>query len=128
MLVDIDNFHLVLKNHGREISNVIIKKLGNILKGNTRVSDIVGRINGDKFILILPQINRVGVCDMADRIRYIIEKTWLSDSEEKIQITTSIGTASYPNFKVTDWKDMLKAADIALYMAKEMGRNRTESF
>lgn len=128
MIVDIDGLKQYNEQYGRETGDLIIKKVAKILRNNIRLSDIVGRLEGDRFVLILPQISKNGVTEMADRIRYLIEKSWLSENEEKIIVTASVGTASYPNFKVTDWKDMLKAADIALYMAKEMGRNRTESF
>ncbi len=128
MLIDIDNFKKVNEAHGKKAGDLVLKKLGKVLRGHVRFSDVLGRLDGDRFALILPQVSKTKMSEMADRMRYLIEKSPIVEDDYEVRITVSIGTASYPNFKVTDWKDMLKAADIALYMAKEMGRNRTESF
>ncbi|OQY29976.1 MAG: hypothetical protein B6244_01575 [Candidatus Cloacimonetes bacterium 4572_55] len=130
MLLDVDNFQELNKSYGREVADLALAQVGKLLQENIRLSDIAGRLKRDRFVLALPRIDKESARDVADRIRYLIEQMSLLTPllKEEVHMTISIGVASYPNFKVMDWKDMLKAADIALYMAKEMGKNRTESF
>lgn len=128
MLVDIDNFKQINTRLGKLAADKVLQKVADLLRNNVRMSDVIGRYEEDEFLLILPNSDGRAVVELASRISYLVERNAIIESASDFSVTVSIGTASFPNFKISEWKDMIKAADIALYMAKEIGISQTESF
>ena len=103
--------------YGHIVGDKCIKSAINIVKSNMRIEDEIGRYGGDEFIIVMAETTGVKAYLAADRMRKSIEET--SDPH----FTISAGVASYPS-DATTTKDLISAADRALYTSKENGRNR----
>ena len=110
---------------GHPAGDEVLRKLAQILKETVRENDIVARYGGEEFAVILPSIEKPGGVILAERIRENVEKTYFD--HEEIQpggkVTVSIGVASLP-LDASDYHELMNKADIALYRAKNNGRNR----
>ena len=122
MMIDIDYFKDVNDTYGHAAGDKVLKNLANILKDSVREIDIVGRLGGEEFGIILPDTNIINAEKAAERLRKNIEDSSIQFEEESISITVSIGVSSYTQ-KVYNMSDLLHEADIALYKAKDRGRN-----
>ncbi|MBI5183043.1 MAG: diguanylate cyclase [Nitrospinae bacterium] len=124
IMIDIDYFKNINDMYGHQVGDEILQGLSIILKDSIRDIDIAARYGGEEFALILPQIDKEGAGIMAERLREKIESYFFSNCSKPINITVSIGVATYPGDGIKDGNDLLKRADDALYKAKHMGRNR----
>ena len=117
MMIDVDNFKRINDTYGHSSGDEALKQLAEILKNNTRSTDIVSRLGGEEFAVVLPQTSCENVLKMAERIKQAIEaKTFIFDSvTDKMTISIGIATTKLPIH--TDC--FLKYADGALYKAKE---------
>ncbi|NLN64019.1 MAG: diguanylate cyclase [Clostridiaceae bacterium] len=116
LMFDIDNFKTVNDVHGHITGDKCIKNLVSIAKHTFRGDDVIGRFGGDEFIILLPDTSPVKAYLVADRFRKNVEKT------NDPHYTVSIGVASYP-LDGTNSRQLVTAADKALYHSKEKGRN-----
>lgn len=124
LIIDIDFFKRVNDQYGHPAGNRILIELGMVLKNATRSFDVVSRNGGEEFSVIMPGCSRHQAAKIAERIRRDVEKHEFSVStDKKINITVSIGVATYPE-TVTEAGEMVECADQALYVAKRSGRNR----
>ncbi|HHJ51625.1 MAG TPA: diguanylate cyclase [Caldithrix abyssi] len=125
LLLDVDNFKNYNDHMGHPAGDEVLRKLAQILKETVRENDIVARYGGEEFAVILPSIEKPGGVILAERIRENVEKTYFD--HEEIQpggkVTVSIGVASLP-LDASDYHELMNKADIALYRAKNNGRNR----
>jgi len=120
--MDIDKFKDVNDKYGHDIGDELLQRLGNRIKKSIRQEDFVARISGDEFIVILSNINKVAkVGKIAQKIINNIKKP-LSINRHNIKVTISIGISLFP-YDGKKRISLLKKADIALYKAKEKGRN-----
>jgi len=121
ILVDIDNFKTVNDTHGHPVGDQVLKAIANMLKKEMRAEDIVARIGGDEFAILLPQIGVVGGSKLSDRI---LAETGniTTDTGETLNVTLSLGIAS-GNGNQKRPAEIYKNADIALYSSKQKGRN-----
>ncbi|MDB6141891.1 MAG: hypothetical protein JWP80_935 [Pseudomonas sp.] len=126
LMVDIDNFKQVNDLHGHAIGDEAIRRVGNALKNSLREIDIIGRVGGEEFAVILPHIAAPQALETAERLRGSIEGLFIECSTGKLHLTVSIGVASFysPHHKAIE--HLISAADQALYRAKKSGRNRVE--
>jgi len=124
IMIDIDHFKDINDMYGHQIGDEILQGLSGIVKDSVRDIDIAARYGGEEFVLILPQIDIKGAGIMAERLREKVESHCFSDCSRPINITVSIGVATYPGDGIKNGNDLLKRADNALYKAKHMGRNR----
>ncbi|MEW6068650.1 MAG: diguanylate cyclase [Nitrospirota bacterium] len=123
MLLDLDNFKDVNDTLGHNIGDHLLKELGNRLTGLLRKADTVARIGGDEFLLLIPGLNRLEYsCEIASKIIQSFSVPFMV-SGHKIHTTISIGIAIYPD-NGEDTETLIKNADIAMYRAKEQGKNR----
>jgi PAS domain S-box/diguanylate cyclase (GGDEF) domain len=124
IMIDIDHFKNYNDNFGHDAGDIVLQQLGNILQKNVRGSDIACRYGGEEFTLILPEITLELVQERAEEIRVEVEKLKLKHHYQDLgQITLSLGIAIFPNQGLTG-ESVMRAADTALYQAKEEGRNR----
>ena len=124
LVVDIDFFKKVNVTYGRLAGNSILKALAQILCGACSKFDIVGRIGGEKFSIVIPKCSNVRAIEIAERIRAVVEKyPFVLPDGKIIYSTVSIGVATYPDTTL-ELESILKKADMALYDAKHTGRNK----
>lgn len=122
-MLDIDFFKKINDNYGHDTGDVVIKKISDILLEQTREQDIVGRLGGEEFGVLLVNSQLEEVINIAQRIRETVEKEIISHNNHTINVTVSIGI-SIKNENLKDFKEFIKSADLNLYKAKESGRNR----
>ena len=125
VLIDVDHFKLVNDSYGHQTGDRILREISSRLMNGRREIDTVARYGGEEFIIILPDTNLVGADHVAQRLREDIESTGfaVSSSSQLAQLTISLGVASFPR-DAQSKSDLLEAADVALYEAKDSGRNR----
>jgi diguanylate cyclase (GGDEF)-like protein len=122
--MDIDKFKQINDQYGHDIGDLALKTLAQTCAGRVRTSDIFGRYGGEEFLLILPGAGKLKALDLAERIREAVEgQITHTPTDERLQITVSIGVATYPE-DGQNVTPLVKAADQAMYSAKEQGRNR----
>jgi len=115
-MFDIDFFKKYNDTKGHDAGDKLLKKVAEQIAMSVRNSDMVARYGGEEFLLILPESDLSGARHVVDRIREKIEET--------LEVTVSAGVAMY--IKGFSGEELIKAADKALYKAKENGRNRVE--
>ena len=116
--LDVDHFKKINDTLGHDIGDEVLKGFASRVKNTLRKNDIIARIGGDEFVILLPDLtDKTNVKEIAERIQLS-----LSVSGANMQISTSIGIAFYNDFELNA-KTLYKQADMALYEAKEKGRN-----
>lgn len=125
LFFDIDNFKEINDSFGHLAGDVVLRRVANQILQIMRGSDIVVRYGGDEFAVIMPETGREGVDVFAERIRLGIEEMIIPVDQAQLQVTISVGGATYTgeNSQI-DKMAMLGAADKAIYQAKRAGRNR----
>jgi len=124
-MLDLDHFKQVNDKYGHDCGDLVLRDFGQLLVQNARTTDIVGRYGGEEFLMVLPNTDGIRAAIVADRVRKAAEEQVYKYKEFLVRTTVSIGVASYPaNAAVTNEEDLLKAADTALYRAKQVSRNR----
>ena len=125
LMIDIDKFKKINDTYGHAIGDEVIKDLASFLLKQTRASDIVARIGGEEFVVLLPNTSKDSADKFADTLRAFVEKKEVSINENKsISFTISIGVSELDIENEKQIEEALARADKALYMAKKSGRNR----
>ncbi|MDA8257626.1 MAG: GGDEF domain-containing protein [Betaproteobacteria bacterium] len=127
LMLDLDFFKQVNDTHGHEAGDKVIKTLADLLMRNLRGSDMAVRYGGEEFLLVLTDTGIDAALKVAEKIRAEVEATKIPLSGGVLQKTISIGVAEFPTDADTFWQ-VVKYADVALYKAKERGRNRVVRF
>jgi len=123
LVLDLDFFKKVNDTYGHDVGDEVLAEIAERLTKNTREGDIAARIGGEEFAAILMDVRVRQVFKVAEQIRESITATPVKTSAGEIPVTISIGTATRDKKEsISNWK---KRADIALYEAKEKGRNCT---
>jgi diguanylate cyclase (GGDEF)-like protein len=121
-LIDVDFFKNYNDHYGHQLGDKALQSVAKIIKKVKRKSDRVYRYGGEEILMIMNDIELEGATLAAERIRAAIEQAGIEHLGSKLNVlTVSIGLCSQ---KAGSWKDMVKAADVALYQAKQEGRNR----
>jgi len=123
ILLDIDHFKLINDTYGHFTGDKVLKQVAYAIEHDKRVEDICARFGGEEFIIVLEGCNVEFAKVKAEKFRKDIEKL----NPENIKITSSFGVCQY-NVKHNSFEDILKDADIALYEAKDSGRNMVIDF
>ena len=122
LALDIDFFKRVNDRHGHDGGDAVLRHLGELLTKQFRRDDIVARLGGEEFVVLLRDAPDAIAMASAERARQLLEHTPLTWKDEVIAVTTSIGVASGAGLVEVD--QLLQDADLALYRAKAEGRNR----
>lgn len=124
IMIDIDYFKLINDKYGHSSGDDVLKNFSKILKKSIRLNDVIGRIGGEEFLLVLDNTPLEGALKVAERIRGEVESQEVKSNNKKIKYTVSIGIATLQS--ETSLEDLVKKADEALYKAKESGRNNVK--
>jgi diguanylate cyclase (GGDEF)-like protein len=124
-MFDIDEFKKINDTHGHYAGDVVIKRMAEILRKNTRGYDIVGRYGGDEFLVLVTSTTEQQALSFAGHIREIISTTDIAipGTAVPVRITISGGLAMFPTHGQST-TELFRAADEALYESKRQGRNR----
>ena len=123
LMIDIDNFKRVNDTYGHPVGDVVLRQSAQCLLRSIRDNDRAFRYGGEELVVLLPSTESEGGVPVAERIRESIENHIFEEGSHQLRITVSIGLASYPQHAANP-KDLLSAADTALYTAKKTGKNR----
>ncbi|UCV06853.1 GGDEF domain-containing protein [Dechloromonas denitrificans] len=127
LMLDLDYFKMVNDTYGHDAGDAVLKALSTVLKRAVRASDLVIRYGGEEFLIILIDSGGEAAEQVAENIRLSVEELKVPVSGIVIQKTISIGISDFPTDSDTFWQ-AVKFADVALYQAKERGRNRVIRF
>ena len=122
LALDIDFFKRVNDHHGHDGGDAVLRHLGQLLTKQFRRGDIVARLGGEEFVVLLRDAPQLSAMVMGERVRHTLEHSSVAWNDDTIAVTTSIGVAS--GVGLTDVEQLLHDADSALYRAKSEGRNR----
>jgi len=132
LFLDLDHFKHINDSLGHPVGDTVLKIITARLEASVRLEDTVARLGGDEFVVLLTGLegNRAEVTaqvrELADTLRELLAEPMSLDGQ-RLQVTPSIGVALIPDHGSTP-ADLLKRADIALYRAKDSGRNTTQLF
>ncbi len=120
VMIDADHFKTYNDTLGHPEGDMVLRTIADLMRKFTRDSDLICRIGGDEFTVLLKEIDKENALVKAEAIRAAVESTF---RDHQVQITTSIGLACFPEDAQTK-KDLVAAADAALYKSKRAGRNQ----
>ena len=127
MFIDLDGFKGINDTYGHDAGDELLKMVAEKVRLALRQSDTLSRIGGDEFLVLLPEVvSTAAVIDVAKKIALIIDKPFQLD-DAVLDISASIGVAIYPEHG-KDGREILKNADIAMYRAKELGKNNVQLY
>ena len=128
ILADLDHFKSVNDSLGHAAGDMVLKEVAERLRADLRPYDFVGRYGGEEFLLILPNCGSVVGLRRADEIRGFVSKAPVTTTFAKIPLTVSMGVSATDLREAATAESLLQEADLALYRAKQNGRNRVEVF
>lgn len=123
IVTDIDHFKSVNDTYGHATGDVVIRRLGELLRESKRETDVVARFGGEEFCILCEETDTEGALLLAERIREELAATVFPTEKGRLQVTCSLGVASFPKNAKTQ-QALFEASDQALYAAKRSGRNK----
>ena len=127
LLVDVDHFKRVNDSHGHLTGDEVLRALAAGLRQQVRESDVVGRFGGEEFTVLLPRTDGAGAYGIAERLRANAATLSVAAADARINVTVSIGVAVLGQHG-NDLFELLAAADVALYRAKDAGRDQVRIY
>lgn len=124
LIADVDHFKMVNDSYGHPAGDSVLRKIAEIMKAGCRKYDIPARYGGEEFVVILPNTSVENAAKFAERLREQVQKESFVVNDKKIQLTISLGVATYPIHGDSS-EALINLADKALYDAKKAGRNRS---
>lgn len=125
LFLDIDHFKAINDGHGHPAGDEVLRQVGGLILRSLRTGDLAARYGGEEFVVLLPRTDLAGACEVAERIRLMVQEApFVTPDGGTVGATLSVGLAMVPA-SATSFADLLAAADRALYEAKGAGRNRT---
>jgi len=124
LMFDIDRFKQVNDTYGHLVGDRVLVYIATRARHTLREGDVLARYGGEEFLAVLPGASRQDAVQIAERLRHSIAEGAVYDQEQALKVTISAGVRAYPAFAADHDSDLLRAADEALYQAKQGGRNR----
>lgn len=122
LFMDIDHFKKFNDTYGHDVGDLVLKFVAKTMTGSTRSSDVFGRWGGEEFIGVLFNVTRGSLRTLSNRVRFLIQDSYIMNGDQKLNVTISIGATLA---QVNDTQEsLLKRADQLLYQSKTDGRNR----
>jgi diguanylate cyclase (GGDEF)-like protein len=126
VMIDLDRFKQVNDAYGHDAGDMVLRKFAEILKTNTRLSDISGRIGGEEFLQVLTHADEASVALVLERVRSQFEAEKFVANGVEFIVTASFGVAGFSGNRAPEFSELITRADAALYRAKHRGRNYIE--
>lgn len=123
LMIDIDHFKQCNDSFGHLTGDAVLKEVARQILDCVREIDLVARFGGEEFSVLLPDTDKVGAANVAERIRSSIDRQKINAYDETIKVKVSIGVAGFPEDS-TEAQGLIEKSDQALYRAKQEGRNR----
>lgn len=131
LMMDLDHFKNVNDRFGHLVGSQTIKQIGEIVESRLRAGDVAARYGGEEYIAYLQDLPAERALSIAERLRVAVQDHAIvvtrKGQEVRLQVTISIGLSHYPRDGRTPL-DLIERADLALYRAKKLGRNRVEVY
>ncbi|HCO39156.1 MAG TPA: GGDEF domain-containing protein [Aquificaceae bacterium] len=127
LMVDIDYFKEVNDTYGHDMGDKVLKEIAKVLVKSVREADLVIRFGGEEFLVLLMDVQSGKSVEIAEKIRKAVESHTIESFGVVLRKTVSVGVSEFPVDSDKIWQ-CIKYADVALYKAKEMGRNRVVRF
>jgi diguanylate cyclase (GGDEF)-like protein len=124
LFLDLDRFKSLNDLYGHKQGDLVLVSAADIIEENVRGGDIVGRYGGEEFMVVAPSISEEGAWQLGERLRKRIEDQEFIFWGARVPVTVSVGVAIFPQDS-DDPEELIDLADIAMYRAKQTGRNRT---
>lgn len=126
LFIDLDHFKRINDNHGHQAGDSVLQQVAQILSDTMRNSDVLARYGGEEFVILLVDTPANAAMDIAERIRKLVADTTFKVSKStSLTLTLSVGLATMDHKSVyTNTKQLIHAADQAVYAAKVSGRNK----
>jgi diguanylate cyclase (GGDEF)-like protein len=124
VFLDIDDFKKVNDTLGHQAADRILAELATLVTGGARANDVAARYGGEEFSIVLPHTDGKMALRVAERIRRAVSEFSFNAEDKPTRITVSVGVATYPSatgLETVD--DLVRAADLAMYSAKDRGKN-----
>ncbi|MGE4280914.1 MAG: GGDEF domain-containing protein, partial [Magnetospirillum sp.] len=125
IMLDVDHFKKVNDTWGHSIGDEVLKAVTQSMLGQLREVDVLGRMGGEEFAVLLPQTGLEGACQLAERLRNAVAAIRLPLAEGVLKTSISLGVACRGGGD-THFDHVLGRADRAMYRAKDCGRDRIE--
>lgn len=122
LFMDVDHFKVINDAHGHDVGDKFLQLIARTLVSNSRPFDVYGRWGGEEFIGILRGVSGVEMGEIADRLRVLVESSYLINGDDVLRVTISIGATLVREEDTVD--TITKRADTLLYESKIGGRNR----
>jgi diguanylate cyclase (GGDEF)-like protein len=126
-MIDIDFFKKINDTYGHAVGDDVLKKAAALYRGSVRSTDQVARYGGEEFTVMMPETALNDGIAFAEKIRQLVEATPMETQVGPVSATISIGVASVPHSRIHTAKELIVAADKALYRAKKSGRNQVQA-
>lgn len=124
LMLDIDHFKEINDTYGHKVGDIVLQRLSAVMRETLRTIDVIGRLGGEEFAILLPETDLQRAAEIAERLREIISRAEVVlDGGMPLHFTASIGVTALQE-KDTNLDILLNQADMALYQAKEGGRNK----
>jgi diguanylate cyclase (GGDEF)-like protein len=123
LVVDADHFKRINDEYGHEAGDRALKALVEVLRRTARSEDLVGRLGGEEFVVLMPDADAIAGAAGAERLRIAVERSVFRVNDQTVPLRVSIGVAALRDPR-DDFAALLRRADHALYEAKRAGRNR----
>jgi len=124
LIGDLDHFKSVNDTYGHPAGDAVLREISRRMQADVRPYDSVGRYGGEEFLILLPGCNTPAAGDAAERLRKAVSRDPVETPTETLQVTMSIGGVSTADWPKDGPNQVLQMADLALYRAKNEGRNR----
>ncbi len=126
VLFDIDYFKKINDEFGHVAGDALLRQLAVVIKPRLRREDVLARVGGEEFALLLPEVALDGAATTAEKVRETVESSSFVFDDAVMPCTVSLGIAEWDGDRMAAPKDLYGKADEALYRAKQGGRNRVE--
>jgi len=124
VMLDLDHFKKINDNFDHAMGDTVLRNIGALIRNRIRNVDIAGRYGGEEFCLVLPGTDLNGGLAFAESLRVAIGETLIEDAGRQVDVTASMGVSTAARGFAIAGEELIRAADIALYKAKNKGRNQ----